>query len=114
MTATLILMALLGLIWLGLGIIIAFGLHPGMQLLEPAQRTVMAALSLSAGGIALGLTLVLARRSRLAYFAALAFLGFAGLAVVFDDVGWPDLVFLAINTTPVILLLKGRRWYHRS
>ena len=113
-TVTLVLMALLALSWLGIGVIIALGIHPGMRLLEPGPRTVMAALSLGAGGVALGLTLALARRSRLGFWAALAFLGLAALAVVFDDIGWADLIFVAINITPVILLLRDRLWYLHS
>jgi len=112
-TIALVLMVLLSLIWIALGGLIAAGIHPGMTL-DRVPRAIVAALSIAAGCAALGIAAGLARRSRLGYFAALAFLGVTTVAVAFDQVGWADLVFVAINVAPLYLLLRDRLWYLRS
>jgi len=112
-TIALVLMVLLSLIWIALGGLIAAGIHPGMTL-DRVPRAIVAALSIAAGCAALGIAAGLASRSRRGYFAALAFLGVTTVAVAFDQVGWADLVFVAINVAPLYLLLRDRHWYLRS
>lgn len=99
-----------GLIWMALGLIIAFDLHPALPNI-PLLKAFMAVLSLAAAGVLLGLFFFLSKRSRIAYLLALGC--FAGniLVTLFDDIGLVDLAFLAVNIIPIILLIRDRRWY---
>lgn len=112
-TAVLILVVVLGAIWLAIGLLIAFGIHPGMRL-APVSRTVMSILCISAACAAMVMAFALKRRSRFGYVAALAFLAVTTLAVFFDQVGWADLIFLAVNLVPLVLLIRDRSWYLES
>jgi hypothetical protein len=111
-SARFILLAL-GAAWLSVGLIIAAGAHPAMNV-SPPWGSLMTMLMIAAGVIAFGLAVLLRRPNRLAFYAALAFLAGSALAVVFDQVGWIDLTFVAANVIPVILLLRARHWYLRS
>ena len=111
-SVALILMVALGLIWLGLGSLIALGIHPAVHI-PPPWHFVMAALCIAAGLIAMTLVAALHRRSRIGFYGALAFLAASAVAVVFDQVGWTDLMFVAANVMPIILLLNARLWYLR-
>jgi hypothetical protein len=110
--AAVFMMLALSAVWASIGAIIALELHPAMHLPRP-WNMLMGGLMLAAALVALGLVLLLRRRSRVGFCAALAFLAASILAVVFDDVGWTDLMFVAVNVIPVILLLRARLWYLR-
>ena len=109
-TACLILMLLSALIWLALGVIIAAGVHPALPE-APAVKAGMASGSIAAAGTLVGLVILLARRFGHAYYLSLAALSISSLAILFDDVGWIDLLALIINLVPLILLIKDRAWY---
>jgi hypothetical protein len=97
-------------IWFALGIIIVFNLHPAMPD-QPLVKGVMAILAIAAAGTLLGIFIFLRKHSRLAYYLALAFFCVSSLLIIFDDVGLVDLIVLAINVIPLILLIKDRGWY---
>jgi len=107
-TSVLILLNML--IWLGLGVIIASGLHPALSI-PPAGRGVMAFLSIALAAILLGLYVLLMRGNQPAYYLVMAFFAFTAVLTIFDDFGWPDLVVLVINLIPLILLIKDRAYY---
>jgi hypothetical protein len=111
-TACLILMFLSALTWLALGIIIAAGLHPAIP--ESPAKAGMASGSVAAAGTLAGLAILLARRFGHAYYLSLAALAVSSLAIVFDDVGWVDLIALVLNLVPLFLLIKDRAWYLKS
>ena len=98
------------IIWFALGLIIAFNLHPAMPD-QPLVKGIMAILSFAAAGILLGVFIFLRKRSRTAYYLALAFFCVSSLLTIFDDVGPVDLVALAFSIIPIILLVKDRDWY---
>ena len=101
------------LLWLALGLIIAVDAHPALPV-QPNIKTMMAILSLVAAGALLGLSMFLAKRNRVAYYLTLAFFLVASLLIILDEMGWIDLVVLAIQIIPIILLLKERTWYLRQ
>ena len=105
-----VLIALDALLWLALGLIIAVDAHPALPV-QANIKTMMAILSLVAAVVLLGLSMFLAKRSRVAYYLTLAFLLVASLLIILDEIGWIDLVVLAIQIIPIILLLKERTWY---
>jgi hypothetical protein len=112
-TTCLILMFLSALTWLSLGIIIAVGLHPAIPQ-TPAVKAGMTSGSIAAAGTLAGLAILLARRLRHAYYLSLAALSVSALAILFDDVGWVDLIALLLNLVPLFLLIKDRGWYLHS
>jgi hypothetical protein len=109
-TITLILILLGALVWLALGVALALNAHPGFPD-ELLARGLMAALSITAGCVVFVALFFLARRRRLAYIAMLGILAIASLVVFMDDVGLVDVMFLALNLIPLVLLIKDRAWY---
>jgi lysylphosphatidylglycerol synthetase-like protein (DUF2156 family) len=107
---TLLFILLNALIWLVLAILIVVQAHPGLPDL-PYISAGMAALSFAFAICLLVLLFFVARRSRRAYYLAIAFLAGTALLAIFDDVGWSDLVVILLNLVPVILLVKDRRWF---
>jgi len=112
-SVTLDLILISALVWLTLGLMIALGAHPAIPN-QPAVRAALASGSMAAGGVLIGLLILLAKRVRVAYFWALAALSASSLAVIFDDVGWTDLVFVILNLVPLFLLVKDRAWFLRT
>ena len=110
--ATLLLILLSALIWLALGILIASGVHPAVPD-DPAVRFGLFCGSLAAAGTLIGLAILLAKRIRRAYHLGLAALSLNALAIIFDDIGWADLIVFIINLIPLSLLIKDRSWYLR-
>jgi len=98
------------LVWLAFGIIVAINAHPNLPDI-PIMKVIMTILSFAVAGIMVGLFILLRKPNQVAYFLILAVLGVISLLTFFDDVGWIDLLFLAINIVPVILLIKDRTWY---
>jgi hypothetical protein len=96
--------------WVAYGVIVAFQLHPALPD-QPLIKGIMALLAFAAAGLLLGLFVFLRKHSRLAYYLALAFFCIAALFTIFDEIGWIDLIVLAINIIPIILLVKDRNWY---
>ncbi len=98
------------LVWLVLGIIIAVNAHPALPG-TPEIRWTFAGLSLIMALIILVLFIFLFRRKRMAYYFTLALFVFTALLTIFDDVGWSDLVILALNIIPILLLIIDRAWH---
>jgi lysylphosphatidylglycerol synthetase-like protein (DUF2156 family) len=101
------------LLWLVLGIIIAVGAHPALRVASEI-KWILAGLSIIMGVIILVLFFFLNRRNRSAYFFTLALFIFTAILTIFDDVGLSDLVVLALNIIPVVLLIKDRAWYLKT
>ena len=98
------------LIWLSLGIIIAFNVHPAVPD-QPLLKALMAAGSLVLAAFFSGLFYLLSKQNRYAYFLIVALFITTSLLTIFDDFGWVDLIVLVINLIPLGLLLKDRKWY---
>ena len=108
--AAYVFISLNALIWLILGIIIAANALPGLPDL-PVMKGIIAFLSIAMAGIIVVSLIFLYRGSQRAYYITLAIFIFTALLTIFDDVGVSDLVVLALNIIPVILLIKDRVWY---
>jgi hypothetical protein len=109
-SVTLIFILLNALVWLAFGVIIAANAHPALPN-QPIIKGVMAFLSLATAGILLGVFIFLGKRSRIVYFIALGLFVAISLLTIFDQIGLVDLVILAINIVPIVLLIKDRAWY---
>ena len=98
------------LIWLALGIIIAANIHPALPV-PPQLKGMMGFLSISLAGILIILFIFLMKGNRSAYYLTLAIFIFTALLTIFDDVGLADMVVLALNIIPIVLLIKDQTWY---
>jgi hypothetical protein len=112
-TINLIIILINALIWLALGIIIAFNLHPGLPDL-PGIKLGLTIISFVIFGMLLGLTFLLRKHNRTGYYLSLAFFIGTSIVTFFDDVGISDVVFLIISLIPVIFLIVDRKWYLQS
>ena len=110
---TLIFVIINALVWFVLGLIIALHIFPYLPD-NPVIRWSMALLSFSAAAILVGMFFLLRRQIPIAWFLTLGFLVLSVLLAFFDQFGLSDLVVLAINVIPIILLIKDQAWYLRS
>jgi len=112
-SAALFFLLLNALVWLGFTILVAANAHPAL----PDSRTVqwiMAALAFGSA-CALGVLIVLLwKRIRIAYSLTLGLLALLAVLTITDEVGWADLIYLAVVVTPLVLLIKDRSWYLRK
>lgn len=104
------LLAIDGLIWLILGVLITTGLHPALPDLL-WLRAAMAILSWIAATALLAACIGLSRRMRLAYPWAIFSLALPSLMFIFDDFGLTDLIILVLHLIPLALLIKDHTWY---
>jgi hypothetical protein len=98
------------ILWGLFAFIVIIGAHPSYRNF-PLLRWSMAGISL---GIAVTLTLLwvyLRRRSKAAFFITVAGLTAFTIVIFMDDFGFADFMLLIINTLPLILLIKDRRWF---
>jgi lysylphosphatidylglycerol synthetase-like protein (DUF2156 family) len=98
------------LVWLIFGGIIAANAHPSLAM-PPLLKGVMAFLSFCIAVFLAGLFFLLVKRNRIAYLLALGLLSVISVLSLFDQFGLSDLVILAINIVPIVLLIKDRDWY---
>src|SRR3990172_9211113 len=108
----LLLLALDALLWFGFGVVVACaGIasinHP------PVLRWGMVGLAWVSAASLAGIALLLCRRSRPAFFAAVVLLSIIVVLSITDQVGLVDLAALAVSAAPLVLLLKDRAWYLR-
>lgn len=108
----LFLIILNAVIWLIFSAIVVLDGHPALPD-SPLVKWVMAALAFATAIALFGLSILLKKRIRIAYYLALAFLLFISILTIFDDFGLVDLVVLMINIIPIILLIKDRVWYRQ-
>jgi len=101
------------IVWLGFTILLAWNLHPALPD-SPVIRWIMGILAFGCACTLIVLAVLLARRIRLAYFPTLGLLALLILLTFTDEVGWVDLAYLVLATTPFILLIKDRSWYLKN
>jgi hypothetical protein len=110
-SAALLFILLNALVWLTLGLIVVVNVHPGLQNVPADVRGVMAGLSFAAAAVLLVLCMLLSKRIRFAWYAAILALVVSACLGIFDDFGWSDLIVLVINLVPLILLARERAWF---
>lgn len=107
---TLILVVLNAFVWVVFGLIIAFNTHPSLPDI-PIILWGMAIISFVIAATMVWLVYMLNNRYRIGYYCALALFITITFLTFLDQVGWSDLVILAINIAPIVLLIKERSWY---
>ncbi|MBN2676936.1 MAG: hypothetical protein JXR32_02605 [Anaerolineaceae bacterium] len=97
-------------IWLAFAVVWLFGGYPYISV-SPEIMRMMGVLAAITGVMLIILVTLLRKRNKLAYYLSLAALAIVFLLTIFDEVGFADLVYLAIALTPFVLLLISRKWY---
>jgi chromate transport protein ChrA len=101
------------IIWIGFAVLVVAHAYPGLPD-DPTVRWVMAGLAFGCGGVLFALTWALAKRIRIAYFLVSGLLVLLAVFSITDDIGWADLLYLAIVVVALVLLVKDRPWYLRK
>ena len=109
-TLNLVIILLNALIWLILGVIIAFDMHSAIPDL-PGMKLGLSIISFVIVIFLLGLTYQVWKHNRTAYYLMIAFFILTSILTIFDDLGLADILFLVISMIPVILLIRNRAWY---
>ena len=99
--------------WFGFSLITAFGFHPGIPE-GPIYRWVMTSLAFLAGLGILGTFLLMNRGVKAAFYLLQAGILLIAVMSITDEVGFYDLLVLAINLVIFILLIKDRKIYIRQ
>jgi GNAT superfamily N-acetyltransferase len=95
--------------WLGFAVFVAMGAIPSIPV--GVIRWGMAILATGVAVVLAGLTYLLWRRVRLAYYGTVALLTIVVVLSITDQVGLPDLLTLLVSLAALVLLLKERAWY---
>jgi lysylphosphatidylglycerol synthetase-like protein (DUF2156 family) len=101
------------IIWIGFAVLVVADAYSGLPD-DPAVRWIMAGLAFGCSGALFALTWALAKRIRIAYFLVSGLLALLAVLSITDDIGWADLLYLAIVVIPLVLLIKDRSWYLRK
>jgi hypothetical protein len=105
-----ILILMNALVWLTFTGLIAMDLHPALPD-SAATIWVMGILAFGCAGALVVLAVMLGKRFRIAYYPTLGLLALLAVLTIADDFGFPDLIYLALVTAPLLLLIRNRSWY---
>ena len=111
-TTTLILILLNAAFWLGYAIITILTNHDAATVSYVA-RWIFSFLAIGTSIVLVVLFFLLRKRIRFAYTLTLIVLALLAFLSVTDQVGWWDVISLLISASPIVLLLKDRKWYLR-
>ncbi len=112
---TTILIFLNVMLWVALGII-GIITQPAFSV-PPQLNAILAGLSLGMAGVLLVLFVLMHRGHRNAYYLTIAFFAMVSLLTIFGDVGdvvFADILVLALNLIPIVLLIVDRKRYLTS
>ena len=97
-------------IWLAFAFVVAAGLHPALPD-SVVYRCIMAVLAIMTSVFLLIMFFLLRKKNKISYFLTIIFLIFLTILTIADDLGLIDFIVLSITITPIILLIKDRKWY---
>lgn len=98
------------IIWLTYSLIVATGNHPALPD-SVFYKWFLAISAFFSSTFLFLLHFLLKKKTKFAYFLTIAFLILIVLLTVIDDLGIIDMIVLFITITPIILLIKNRKWF---
>lgn len=110
---TQIIILVVGIAWIGFSLYMAIGPDPSFAKLG-AYRWIMAAMTFVPGLVCVVLWALLRKRWKPAWYVAVIGLGLMTLAIVFDQVGWVDILVMLGSAIPLVLLIIDRKWYLKA
>ena len=110
---TQIIILVIGILWIGFSIYIALGLHPTYSRMGGFQW-IMAAMSVVPGLVFVVLWFLLRKHWKPAWYLTVIALGLMTVAIVFDQIGWVDVLVMLGSAVPFLLLIIDRKWYLKA
>ena len=111
--ATLIVVLAVGIIWIAFSIYMAVGPDPSFAKLG-AFRWIMAAMTFVPGIALVVLWVLLKKRWKPAWYLAVIALSIMTVAIIFDQVGWVDVLVMLGSAAPLVMLIIDRKWYLKT
>jgi len=110
---TQIIILVVGIAWIGFSLYMAIGPDPSFAKLG-AFRWIMAAMTFVPGLALVVLWFLLRKRWKPAWYLAVIALGLMTVAIIFDQVGWVDVLVMMGSAIPLALLIIDRKWYLKA
>lgn len=110
---TQLIILVVGIAWIGFSLYMAIGPDPSFAQLG-AYRWIMAAMTFVPGLICVALWALLRKRWKPAWYLAVISLGLMTVAIIFDQVGWVDVIVMLGSAVPFVLLIIDRKWYLKA
>jgi len=110
---TQIIILVVGIVWVGFSLYMAVGPDPSFAKLG-AYRWIMAAMTFVPGLLCVVLWFLLRKRWKPAWYVSVIGLGLMALAIIFDQVGWVDILVMLGSAIPLVLLIIDRKWYLKA
>ncbi len=107
---TLVLLGIVAVIWIVFGIAVVARLHPAFPV-EPFFRWGIGSIAILAGLVMARLAVLLWKRKKFAWWLVLIGMSLFAMATFLDQIGWVDLLVLAITVVPIVLLIRDRQWF---
>ncbi len=102
-----------GLIWIVFSLYMAIGPDPSFAKLG-AYRWILAAATFGPGLVCVVLWFLLCKRWKPAWYLTVIALGLMTIAILFDQVGWVDVLVMLGSAIPFVLLIIDRKWYLKA
>lgn len=99
-----------GIVWIGFSLYMAIGPDPSFAQLG-AYRWIMAAMTFVPGVILVVLWYLLRKCWKPAWYLAVIALALMSIAIIFDQIGWVDVLVMLGSAIPLVLLIIDRKWY---
>jgi len=110
---TQIIILVVGIVWVGFSLYMAVGSDPSFAKLG-AYRWIMAAMTFVPGLLCVALWFLLRKRWKPAWYVSVIGLSLMTIAIIFDQVGWVDVLVMLGSAIPLVLLIIDRKWYLKA
>ncbi|HCS39098.1 MAG TPA: hypothetical protein DIW44_05870 [Anaerolineaceae bacterium] len=112
-TLTQIIILVIGIVWIGFSLYMAIGPDPSFAQLG-AYRWIMAGMTFAPGLFLVVMWFLLRKRWKPAWYLAVIALGLMSVVIIFDQVGWVDVLVMLGSAIPFVLLIIDRKWYLKT
>lgn len=102
-----------GILWVGFSFLMAFSPFSSFSRLG-FYRWIMAGMTFAAGAGMIVLWVLLRNRRKIAWYLAVIALSLMSVAIVFDQVGWVDVLVMLASAMPLALIIIDRKWYLKT
>lgn len=110
---TQIIILVVGIVWIGFSLYMVIGPDPSIAQLG-AYRWIIAAMTFAPGLFLVVMWFLLRKRWKPAWYLAVIALGLMSVVIIFDQVGWVDVLVMLGSAIPFVLLIIDRKWYLKT
>jgi len=101
---------LIGLAWVGLGLVTAYGLHPALPA-SPGYRWGLGGLAFLIGTALVALYRLIRNQRAVLYYSFVGILSLISVSFIFDEVGWIDVSAFLLHLFLILLVVRDREVY---